>query len=788
MGLGQASLRLFAVIAVVALPGLAALALVLAYADAWVAEVGFATAFLLIGLATLAWGALVASLTARAASRDLQEVVSIATRGGGTDGPEAATDDLGAVQRQLRSALDERNRQIATLAADVAAAPITGGPVEVAARVVEVARQVTGDPTWLLVVLHAADPTALPAGVYDADPATPARAVDELEQWAAVTGEPERLQPRHLIGPWGAVVVVDVSSPEELTGLLLAPWEGRPEPSPAERNLLSLIAQVAASALEHSLLYARLQAQTDELNRLAAVQSDFLRGITHDLQTPLTSIRALAADIGQEAKLNAQARSDLEAIGHQADRLRRMVGQLLAVSRLEAGALESRQEIFRAEPIVRRTWDALRNTSHQLEFDADGEPHLVVGDPDRFEQVLWALFDNAVKYSPAGTQILVRLTGRDGPTGDLVSQLTVTDAGPGIAAEDRERAFDQFFRGEHARQMVPDGSGIGLYAARGLVEAMHGHLTLSGEPGEGATFTITLPARAHRAGGGAEKRPGNSPARVPGRKSLAEGHPRYYPLSGGLQGAARDTPGMNRLRRRMRRSSRGQGLVEFALIVPVLLLIILLGLDFGRVFFGWVGLTNASRIGASYAAAHPTAWGSPGSATERDSYEAQILADAAALNCTLPGTLPDPAFAAGTDLGDTAQVTLTCTFTLLTPVVSQLLGNTITIQADTVFPIRAGLAGTTPMSSPVPTPSPSPSPTATPDPSATPAPTPVPCQIPSFVGAKVNDAQTIWFAAGFTTTVTVTRPPNGNYTITNQSTVGGQPANCSTTNMTVYGT
>ena len=100
---------------------------------------------------------------------------------------------------------------------------------------------------------------ALPAGVYDDDPATPTRAVDELEQWAAVTGEPERLQPRHLVGPWGAVVVVDISSGEELTGFLLAPWEGRPEPSPAERDLLSLIAQVAASAIEHSLLYARLR-------------------------------------------------------------------------------------------------------------------------------------------------------------------------------------------------------------------------------------------------------------------------------------------------------------------------------------------------------------------------------------------------------------------------------------------------------------------------------------------------------------------------------------------------
>jgi hypothetical protein len=241
---------------------------------------------------------------------------------------------------------------------------------------------------------------------------------------------------------------------------------------------------------------------------------------------------------------------------------------------------------------------------------------------------------------------------------------------------------------------------------------------------------------------------------------------------------------MHRVRNRLRRSARGQGLVEFAMIVPVLMLVLLLGLDVGRVFFGWVGLTNASRIGANFAAAHPDAWGSPGSATERDSYEEQILADADALNCSLPGTLPNPTFPTGTDLGDTAQVSLSCTFTLLTPIVSALLGNTITITADSVFPIRAGVAGAVP----TPAPTPVPTPTPTPAPSATPAPTPQQCQIPSFVGARANDAQAIWNAAGFSTTVTITRPPNGNYTITNQAPgVGGQWANCAGTTITVFG-
>ena len=497
MDLGRPALRIFAFISVVALPALAALGLVLVLGDAWVAEVGVSVALLVVGLGTLLWAAIVAAVGSRTVTRDLQSVVALAERGAPTvakpgDAEEAG--DLSAAQRRLRLALEERNQQISILAADVAATPITGGPAEVAARVVTVARQVTRDPTWLLVVLWAGDPGLLPSGVYDGDPESPPRPLGELEQWAAVSEETDRRGPRYLVGPWGAVVAVDASGGEEMKALLLAPWEGRSEPTPAERDLLSLIAQIAATAIEHSLLYARLRGQTDELNRMAAVQSDFLRGITHDLQTPLTSIRAVAAEVGATEDLSADARRDLGTIAHQADRMRRMVGQLLAVSRLEAGALESRQEIFRAEPMVQRTWEALRDANHRFSFQSNGDPHLVVGDPDRYEQVLWALLDNATKYAPPGSEVRVSLAGRPGVDGTLVSELAVTDQGPGMTQADQARAFDQFFRGDDARRMVPNGSGIGLYAARGLVEAMQGRLELESAPGAGATFRVTLPA------------------------------------------------------------------------------------------------------------------------------------------------------------------------------------------------------------------------------------------------------------------------------------------------------
>jgi signal transduction histidine kinase len=289
---------------------------------------------------------------------------------------------------------------------------------------------------------------------------------------------------------------VDVAAGDELRAILFAPWEGRPDPSPAELNLFGLIGQHAATALDHAVLYSRLRVQTEELNRMAAVQTDFLRGITHDLQTPLTSIRAVASELQQSEGVDQTARADLETIAQQADRLRRMVGQLLAVSRLEVGALTPVQEVLRVAPLVRRTWDALRAGEHHLVLEEDGPPHLVVADPDRLEQVLWALMDNAVKYSAGGSTIRVHLALVQGGVRDRVSEIAINDQGVGMDATTRTNAFEQFFRSDEARRLVPDGSGIGLYAARGLVVAMGGGISIDSEPGVGTTVRLTLPAEA----------------------------------------------------------------------------------------------------------------------------------------------------------------------------------------------------------------------------------------------------------------------------------------------------
>jgi signal transduction histidine kinase len=437
---------------------------------------------------TITWAAILGIVYARTMADDLKSMLTLAERGEGPESPE-----LGTAYQQLAAGLDERNRQVATLAREASRVPIDDEPRLVVAALVSAVRSVMRDPTWRAAVLTADDAELLPPGVYlGIEDAMQPDGIGELEGWASVSSAGQAAC--RIEGPWGAFAVVQVSVSDRLGGILYAPWEGRPDPTPAELAILSLVGQHAGTALEHSLLYARVRSQADELDRLAHIQADFLRGVTHDLQTPLTSIGALATELRADGSLSASARTDLETITQQAERLRRMVSQLLVASRLEAGALIPQVEVFSVPPLVERTWAALR-ADRPFELVVGGDPHLAVGDPDRLEQVLWALLDNAVKYSPDGSPITVRVAPED-----AALAIAVRDHGHGMDDEARAHAFDQFYRSATARRLAPDGSGVGLYAARGLVEAMGGSIRLDSALGTGTTVTVRLLAEASGSG------------------------------------------------------------------------------------------------------------------------------------------------------------------------------------------------------------------------------------------------------------------------------------------------
>ena len=153
-----------------------------------------------------------------------------------------------------------------------------------------------------------------------------------------------------------------------------------------------------------------------------------------------------------------------------------------------------------------------------------------------------------------------------------------------------------------------------------------------------------------------------------------------------------------------RRGSDGQSLVELALILPVLLLLGLIAVDFGRVYLGWVNLQNMARIAANFAANHPEAWVAPMTATKAttiDQYENQILADAQATNCELdPATPPTPTFTDSDGdlnahgIGDRVEVALTCRFDVITPIIGAIVGGQVNVSATSVFPVKSAISDT----------------------------------------------------------------------------------------------
>ena len=259
----------------------------------------------------------------------------------------------------------------------------------------------------------------------------------------------------------------------------------------ADQDLFELFAIEISAAIRNAQLYARIESQNRRLIELDAAKDDFLRGVSHNLQTPLASIRGYAQQLEGEGPDRR-----LGIITEQTDRLSRMVRQLLTVSRIESGALRPRPEVFAPAARVRRTWEALGAADVAFTIDDRSGGWLAVADPDQLDQVLWALLDNAVGYG-GGTPVEVQLAVEavTGGTGTSRLAITVADDGPGVEEADVERLFRRFERG--ADRPIGEGSGLGLYVSRELCRTMDGDLVLQPPAeGRGAAFTITLPAEA----------------------------------------------------------------------------------------------------------------------------------------------------------------------------------------------------------------------------------------------------------------------------------------------------
>ena len=225
--------------------------------------------------------------------------------------------------------------------------------------------------------------------------------------------------------------------------------------------------------------------------RLEEEKSDFIATVSHELRTPMAAVYGAAQTLLQRGHELEPERSRelLEMIVTQASRLSHITEEVLLAGRLDRGEVRVQREPVDVGEVTRAAVEAMReqlpsDAAIEVEIEPDVGP--AAGDPDRIQQVLVNLIDNAVKYG--GGQVQVRVA----PTNGRV-RLTVADSGPGIPLADQERIFEKFYRADPHLTTAPHGTGLGLYISRELVLRMAGKIDVSSEASGGATFSVELP-------------------------------------------------------------------------------------------------------------------------------------------------------------------------------------------------------------------------------------------------------------------------------------------------------
>jgi two-component system sensor histidine kinase KdpD len=259
--------------------------------------------------------------------------------------------------------------------------------------------------------------------------------------------------------------------------------------TPEQRQTFDSFAHQAALALERASL-AEQARQTELLQATEKLQAALLNSISHDLRTPLVSITGALSSLREETMaLDQEGRNSLlETAYEEAERLNRLVGNLLNMTRLEAGAIHLRYEPCDIQDAIGAALEQLgeRLTKRPVKVNLPPDLPLIPLDFALFGQALVNLLDNAVKYSPIDSLIEVNVS----QTQDTAN-IEVCDHGIGIPPEDLERVFDKFYRVQRPESV--SGTGLGLAICKGIIEAHGGTIRADNRLGGGTIVTVTLP-------------------------------------------------------------------------------------------------------------------------------------------------------------------------------------------------------------------------------------------------------------------------------------------------------
>jgi signal transduction histidine kinase len=285
--------------------------------------------------------------------------------------------------------------------------------------------------------------------------------------------------------PWFRRAVVSTAAPfavmTSLTVILVVLWSRSPFVAVALVGPLVVIA----------LYQRRVHRVLESLRELDRLKNEFIAVVSHELRTPITSVYGAAVTL-EQTKLDPERRESLlGVIYRESARLVRLVDQVLWASRVETARIEPNIQACDAEELAAAVVRAAQtylpaNLSVDLRAEASLPP--VAADPEKANQVLVNLVENAVKYSPNGGRIEVDLTRRDGYV-----RFAVSDEGLGIPEEDRDRIFDKFQRLDPELARGIGGTGLGLFICRELVAQMNGSIMVASRDDGGSMFTVDLP-------------------------------------------------------------------------------------------------------------------------------------------------------------------------------------------------------------------------------------------------------------------------------------------------------
>jgi signal transduction histidine kinase len=229
-----------------------------------------------------------------------------------------------------------------------------------------------------------------------------------------------------------------------------------------------------------------------ELSQMERMRQEFIANVSHEIQSPLTSIRGFAQALRND-RLNAEERAHyLSIIETESRRLSKVSDNLLKLASLEAQNMKFEPRLYRLDKQIRSLILASEPQwlDKQLDLRVELDELDITGDEDLLSQVWTNLIHNAIKFTPAGGMVRLDLHRQDGRI-----EVKISDSGIGIAEEDQGHIFERFYKADPSRERSRGGSGLGLSISQKIVELHQGTIAVQSRPGAGATFTVSLPAQ-----------------------------------------------------------------------------------------------------------------------------------------------------------------------------------------------------------------------------------------------------------------------------------------------------